>query len=157
MATIALLPRTAPFGPDDIATLDRVLSAASPAQRAWLAGFLAGVDAALQPAPAQPQARAAEPITILFASESGNAERIAQDAAKLARKRGFRPKIFDFADLDLSDLKDAGRLIVVASTWREGEPPSRAARAYAELMSPAAPPLDGLTFGVLALGDTAYA
>jgi sulfite reductase (NADPH) flavoprotein alpha-component len=157
MPNTALLPRTAPFGADDIASLDRVLSAATPVQRAWLAGFLAGVDAASQPAPAQPQARPAEPITILFASESGNAERVAQDAAKLARKSGFRPKIVDFADLDVGDLKEAGRLIVIASTWGEGEPPSRAARAYAELMGPAAPSLDGLTFGVLALGDTAYA
>src|SRR5215204_5557677 len=157
MATSALLPRTAPFAADDIASLDRVLSVASPIERAWLAGFLAGVDAATHPAPAQPQAGPAEPITILYASESGNAERVAQDAAKLARKSGFRPKIVDFADLDVADLPKAGRLIVVASTWGEGEPPSRAARAYAEMMGPAAPPLDGLTFAVLALGDTAYA
>src|SRR5215207_4283145 len=157
MATSALLPRTAPFAADDIASLDRVLSVASPIQRAWLAGFLAGVDTATHPAPAQPQAGPAEPITILYASESGNAERVAQDAAKLARKSGFRPKIVDFADLDVADLPKAGRLIVVASTWGEGEPPSRAARAYAKLMAPTAPSLDGLTFGVLALGDTAYA
>src|SRR3712207_1998123 len=150
MASTALLPRTAPFGADDIASLDRVLSAATPVQRAWLAGFLAGVDAASHPAPAPPQARPAEPITILFASESGNAERVAQDAAKLARKSGFRPKVVDFADLDLADLKDAGRLIVVAATWGEGEPPSRATRAYQELMGPSAPRLDGITFGVLA-------
>src|SRR5215204_2735586 len=157
MATSALLPRTAPFAADDIASLDRVLSVASPIQRAWLAGFLAGVDAATHPAPAQPQAGPAEPITILYASESGNAERVAQDSAKLARKSGFRPKIVNFADLDVADLPKAGRLIVVASTWGEGEPPSRAARAYAEMMGPAAPPLDGVTFAVLALGDTAYA
>ncbi|HEX2727196.1 MAG TPA: flavodoxin domain-containing protein, partial [Beijerinckiaceae bacterium] len=157
MATTALLPRTAPFLDDQIASLDRVLSVATPVQRAWLAGFLAGIDAAAQPAPAQAQPRAAEPITIVFASESGNAERIAQDAAKLARKSGFRPKVIDFADLELAALKDAGALIVVAATWGEGEPPSRAARAYAELISPEAPRLEGVKFGVLALGDTAYA
>src|SRR5919112_648508 len=114
MATTAILPRTAPFGADDIVSLDRVLSAATPVQRAWLAGFLAGVDAASQPAVTQPQVAPAEPLTILFASESGNAERVAQDAAKLARKSGFRPKLVDFADLAVSDLKDSGRLIVVA-------------------------------------------
>lgn len=158
MASTALLPRTAPFGDDEIASLDKVLSGATPLQRAWLAGFLAGVDASAHPAAvAPPQARAAEPLTILFASESGNSERLARDAAKLARKSGFRPKVVDFADLELADLAGAGRLVVIAATWGEGEPPGRAARAYAELMSPAAPRLDGVSFGVLALGDTAYA
>ncbi|HEX8165433.1 MAG TPA: flavodoxin domain-containing protein [Beijerinckiaceae bacterium] len=158
MASPALLPRTAPFGDEEIASLDRVLSGASALQRAWLAGFLAGVDASLQaPAAAAPQARPAEPLTILFASESGNAERLAEAAAKLARKSGFRPKVVDFADLELADLPAVGRLIVVAATWGEGEPPARAARVYGELMGPAAPRLDGVVFGVLALGDTAYA
>jgi sulfite reductase (NADPH) flavoprotein alpha-component len=46
---------------------------------------------------------------------------------------------------------------VIAATWGEGEPPARAARAYAELMGEEAPRLDGVGFGVLALGDTAYA
>ena len=100
MATTALLPRTAPFGDDEIASLDRVLSVATPLQRAWLAGFLAGRRRrARSRRAAQPQARPAEPLTILFASESGNAERLAQDAAKLARKSGFTPKLVDFADL----------------------------------------------------------
>jgi sulfite reductase (NADPH) flavoprotein alpha-component len=158
MPATALIPHSAPFGDDDRNHLDRVLASASPTQRAWLAGFLAGLDAGQG---AQPQAdapaRAAEPLTILFASESGNAERLAQDAAKLARKSGFKPKVVDFADLDLADLPKQSRLVVIASTWGEGEPPSRATRAYGELMGPAAPRLEGVTYAVLALGDTAYA
>ena len=45
---------------------------------------------------------------------------------------------------------------MIAATWGEGEPPARATRAYKELMGEAAPRLDGVEFGVLALGDTAY-
>jgi sulfite reductase (NADPH) flavoprotein alpha-component len=159
MASSALLPRTAPFGDDDIASLDRVLSGASPVQRAWLAGFLAGLDAqAGTGAAALPAAppKAAEPLTILFASESGNSERLALDMGKLARKSGFKPNVVDFADLDLASLPKAKRVVVIAATWGEGEPPARATRAYNELMSDAAPKLDGVEFGVLALGDTAY-
>jgi sulfite reductase (NADPH) flavoprotein alpha-component len=158
MSASALLPQTAPFGDDDRLSLDRVLSAASPIQRAWLAGFLAGIDAGQAPLPrVDAPARAAEPLTILFASESGNAERLAQDVAKLARKNGFKPKIVDFADLDIADLPKHERLVVIAATWGEGEPPARAARTYAELMGGSAPRLEGTSFAVLALGDTAYA
>ncbi|WP_201838091.1 diflavin oxidoreductase [Microvirga zambiensis] len=158
MSASALLPQTAPFGDDDRLSLDRVLSAASPIQRAWLAGFLAGVDAGQAPAPrVDAPARAAEPLTILFASESGNAERLAQDVAKLARKSGFKPKVVDFADLDIVDLSKQSRLVVIAATWGEGEPPARATRAYADLMGASAPRLEGTTYAVLALGDTAYA
>ncbi|KLK94577.1 flavodoxin [Microvirga vignae] len=158
MTALALLPQTAPFKDDDRLSLDRVLGAASPIQRAWLAGFLAGIDAGQAPLPrVDAPARAAEPLTILFASESGNAERLAQDIAKLARKGGFKPKIIDFADLDIADLPKQSRLVVIAATWGEGEPPSRATRAYADLMGASAPRLEGLTFAVLALGDTAYA
>ncbi|QRM32428.1 sulfite reductase flavoprotein subunit alpha [Microvirga sp. VF16] len=158
MSAFALLPQTAPFGDDDRLSLDRVLSGASPIQRAWLAGFLAGIDAGQAPSPrVDAPARAAEPLTILFASESGNAERLAQDVAKLARKGGFKPKIIDFADLDIVDLPKYERLVVIAATWGEGEPPARATRAYAELMGGSAPRLEGTSFAVLALGDTAYA
>ncbi|KAB1075230.1 diflavin oxidoreductase [Methylobacterium planeticum] len=159
MSRQALLPRTAPFGDTERASLDAVLGTATPIQRAWLAGFLAGLDAAGgQPAAAPAQApKASEPLTILYASESGNSEKLAGDVAKLARKSGFKPKVVDFADLDLATLGKDKRLVVIAATWGEGEPPARAVRTYDALMGDGAPRLEGVEFGVLALGDTSYA
>jgi len=154
---ISPIPKTAPFAEDEIEVLNRVVGPASATQRAWLAGFLAGLDAAhAAPQPAAPP-QAAEPLTILYATESGNAERLASDVAKSARKLGFKPMLVDMADLELVNLAKARRLVVIASTWGEGEPPARAVHAYAELMSEKAPRLDGVEFAVLALGDTAYA
>ncbi len=153
------IPKTAPFADDEIEILNRVVGPATPVQRAWLAGFLAGLDASsgaaasVQPA-AAPQA--AEPLTILYATESGNSEKLAGDVAKSARKIGFKPSLVDMADLEIASLASVKKLIVIAATWGEGEPPARAIRAYKELMSDAAPRLDGVEFGVLALGDTAY-
>ena len=154
------IPKTAPFAEEEIDLLNRVVGPASANQRAWLAGFLAGLDAAaggavaLQPAASS---RPAEPLTIVYASESGNSEKLAGDFAKAARKNGLKPTIIDMADLDLPALASAKRLVFIAATWGEGEPPARAIRAYNELMGEGAPRLDGVEFGVLALGDTAYA
>ena len=151
------IPKTAPFGDEEIALLNRVVGPASTTQRAWLAGFLAGLESAAGGAaqPAAP-ARPAEPITILYASESGNCERLANDLAKAARKNALKPALVDMADLDLATLPAMKRLVVIAATWGEGDPPARAVRAFNELMSENAPSLDGVEFGVLALGDTAY-
>ncbi len=156
--SLLTIPKAAPFTEEDIEALNRVVGTASPVQRAWLAGFLAGLDQA-HPALQQPAAppQAAEPLTILYATESGNSERLANDAAKAARKQGLKPTVVDMADLELATLAKAKRLIVIAATWGEGEPPARAARAYAELMSEGAPKLEGVEYGVLALGDSAYA
>ncbi|HEY6022751.1 MAG TPA: flavodoxin domain-containing protein [Pseudolabrys sp.] len=153
------IPKTAPFAEEEIDLLNRVVGTASPIQRAWLAGFLAGIDASggvHLPQPAAP-ARPAEPLTIVYASESGNSEKLAGDLAKAARKSGLKPTMVDMADLDVFALTAAKRLVVIAATWGEGEPPARAIHAYNALMGEGAPRLDGIEFGVLALGDTAYA
>src|ERR1700694_6046138 len=92
------IPKAAPFTEEDIEALNRVVGTASPIQRAWLAGCLAGLDQA-HPPPQQPAGppQAAEPLTIVYATESGNSERLANDAAKAARKQGLRPSLRDIA------------------------------------------------------------
>jgi sulfite reductase (NADPH) flavoprotein alpha-component len=151
------IPKTAPFAEQDIELLNRVVGPASATQRAWLAGFLAGVESVSGQAQPSAPARPAEPMTIVYASESGNCEKLANDLAKAARKNGLKPTLIDMADLDLAALTAAKRLVVIAATWGEGDPPARTVRAYGELMGEGGPRLDGIEFGVLALGDTAYA
>ena len=155
----AAIPKTAPFSEEDVELLNRVVGPANAVQRAWLAGFLAGVESVTGVAHVAPAVapQAAEPLTVVFASESGNSEKLASDMAKSARKIGLKPTVIDMAELELATLTKAKRLILIAATWGEGEPPGRAVHVYNELMSDAAPRLDGVEFGVLALGDTAYA
>ncbi len=159
---LATIPTTAPFSAEDVEMLNRVVGPATAVQRAWLAGFLAGVeqatgvDQAANPA-RLPGAQPAEPLTIVYASESGNSEKLAAALAKQSRALGFKPALIDMADLDMAVLAKARRLVIVAATWGEGDPPGRAARAYGELMADNAPRLNGVEYGVLALGDTAYA
>jgi sulfite reductase (NADPH) flavoprotein alpha-component len=151
------LPNNAPFTADEVDDLNRIVDRTTPTQRAWLAGFLAGIDASAAPSVPAAEARPAQPLTILFASESGNSETLAANMAKAARKVGLKPSVVDMADLDPATLTTAGRLAVIAATWGEGDPPGRVARVYEQLMGEGAPRLDGVEYGVLALGDTAYA
>lgn len=164
MTKRASLPRTAPFAQADIVALDQVIGRASTIQRAWLAGFLAGIDAANSDAPAAaaPVAQVAAPpkpkLTILYATESGNTEALATAAQRNAQKRGFAVRTLDMAETTPSALKNVGNLLVIASTWGEGEPPQRAA-PFMRALSNDAERIDlaGVNFAVLALGDSAYA
>ena len=151
------LPANAPFPPDAIAALNQVISTTSPTQRSWLSGFLAGVEAATAtPAiAAVPIVRPA--LTVLFATESGNSEALARKAAKDAGRLGFAAKVLDAAEATPADLAKSRNLLVVASTWGEGEPPQRAIGLLTALMAEDAPRMEGVTYAVLALGDRAYA
>jgi len=159
MSQLTTLPNSAPFAPDQIAALDQVIGAASVVQRAWLSGFLAGLDAAEgRAAPAPLAAPADKPkLLILYATESGNSEALAGKAKQDAAKRGFAAKLLDMGDASVEMLKNAGTILAIVSTWGDGEPPQRAAPFYRALMSDAAPQLEGVKFAVLALGDSSYA
>ena len=155
MTAAACLPDNAPFAPEAISQLNRVIAQSSPAQRHWLAGFLAGIEATnTAAAPAQTPR---QKLTILFATESGNAEALAQSAKRDATRQGFAARLLDAADATPADLATAGTLLVIASTWGEGEAPQRATRFMRALLADDAPRLPGLRFAVLALGDRAYA
>jgi sulfite reductase (NADPH) flavoprotein alpha-component len=153
-----MLPETAPFPAEQIVALNRIMSGTNAEQRTWLSGFLAGYQAAVTPQPAAsaPPARRA-PLTILFATESGNAEMLADAARKAAGKLGFAARVLDMADATPAQVTGAQNLLVIASTWGEGDPPQRAIDFYAALMADDAPRFDGVRYAVLALGDRAYA
>src|SRR5918996_1226303 len=159
---LPILPETAPFPAEHIQVLNAVMAHASAEQRHWLSGFLAGYHAALtSPAALPAAAPAAEPrkkipLTVLYGTDSGNAEGVADNATKAAAKSGFAARIVDMADTAPSEMARVEHLLVVVSTWGEGDPPERAAPFYHALMADDAPRFDGVPFSVLALGDSSY-
>ncbi|MGJ8652556.1 MAG: diflavin oxidoreductase [Opitutaceae bacterium] len=141
MTTAPFIPETAPFNED---------------QRAWLNGFLAGLyssdDTSGGAAPA-----AATPVTILFGSQTGTSETLCKKAAKQLKAANCDPKVVDLGDFTPEDLKGVEHVLLITSTYGEGEPPDNAQSFHAALMADGAPSLVGLNFSVLGLGDSSYA
>lgn len=146
-----MLPEHAPFTPDQRIAIDALVSGLDPVQRGWLSGFLAASGTA---APASAPA-AATKLTVLYGTESGNSEVLADRTAKEAKKRGFQAVVKSMADTRAADLAKATNLLVIVSTWGDGEPPEGATAFYKEFMA-AELSLSGLSYSVCALGDTSY-
>ncbi|MDE3084357.1 MAG: flavodoxin domain-containing protein, partial [Verrucomicrobiota bacterium] len=143
MQAVPIIPDTAPFTPE---------------QRAWLNGFVAGLFSrgSIDPAVQSARAAALKPLTILFGSQTGTAEALAKRAAKEAGQRGFAATVMDMAQFSAARLAQEKNILVITSTYGEGEPPDNAKAFHAALDAADAARLDGVRFSVCALGDTNY-
>ncbi len=96
------------------------------------------------------------PVLVLYATVSGNAEQLAHAAAGTLRADGFAPAVRNVADFPAAALADWDVLLLVASTWGDGEPPPDAADFAAALAAGPEGGLAHLRYAVLALGSSMY-
>lgn len=98
----------------------------------------------------------ADTVLVAFASQTGLAEELAWMTAKSLSDAGTPARVVLLGDLEPAELKAAGRMLIVASTTGEGDPPDSMSWFVRTVMKTPAD-LSGLSYGLLALGDSTYA
>jgi sulfite reductase (NADPH) flavoprotein alpha-component len=128
----------------------------SESQRAWLSGFFAGMHTHMIQSAGATQQTASRTINILYGSQTGNAESVANDAAQIAKAHGLKPVVKGMDEIEANALAEMDYLLVITSTYGEGEMPDNAQMLWDTVKSEAMARLEKLQYSVLALGDTSY-
>ncbi|SDM20833.1 sulfite reductase (NADPH) alpha subunit [Modicisalibacter muralis] len=158
-----LLDTNSPLSAAQAQRLNEALAELSVDQMTWLSGYLAGLSnqGGMHSASLSAQdaaASSAQPeIVVLYGSQTGNAEGVAEQARDSAKARGFNVRMADMADFGKKEFKAPLNLMVVVSTQGDGDPPDTAEGFYELMHGRKAPKLtDDTHFSVLALGDSSY-
>ncbi|MEV7461150.1 bifunctional nitrate reductase/sulfite reductase flavoprotein subunit alpha [Streptomyces rubiginosohelvolus] len=146
-----VLPAGAPFAPETAL---------------WVNGMLAGAHSRLPEssgpgiAPAPPESTPADqggrPVVVLWASQTGNAEEVAATAARTLAAEGYRTTLLGMDDGTPDALPSPADLLVVTSTFGDGDAPDNGSGFWESLNTPEPPRLEGVRYAVLALGDSTY-
>lgn len=95
-------------------------------------------------------------IHVLFGTETGNAELVADDITDCLKHAGLAAGVADMAYFSAADLNVGDTYVVVCSTYGDGELPNSAQPFYGQLQEQN-PDLNGVRFAVFGLGDSYYA
>ncbi|EPQ1331754.1 NADPH-dependent assimilatory sulfite reductase flavoprotein subunit [Serratia marcescens] len=147
-----------PLTPEQLARLQATIGDYSPTQLAWLSGYFWGMvnqqPGAVAIAPVAPAAAAG--ITIISASQTGNARRLAEQLRDDLLAANLSATLISAGDYKFKQIAQERLLVIVASTQGEGEPAEEAMALHKFLFSKKAPKLNDTAFAVFGLGDTSY-
>ena len=158
MTTQAPPSNLLPLNPEQLARLQAATTDFTPTQLAWVSGYFWGVLNQQSGAAVAAPAPAAEvpTITLISASQTGNARRVAEALRDDLLAAKLNVKLVNAGDYKFKQIAAEKLLVVVTSTQGEGEPPEEAVALHKFLFSKKAPKLDGTAFAVFGLGDTSY-
>ncbi|WP_328785706.1 bifunctional nitrate reductase/sulfite reductase flavoprotein subunit alpha [Streptomyces canus] len=157
---VPVLPPDAPFSPE---------------HALWVNGTLAGMysrAAATQPSPTQPSPTQISTtqisttqssvtvlrrqVVILWASQTGNAEEFAAATADRLTTSGHSTSMVGMDQADLGELPPGADLLLITSTFGDGDAPDNGSGFWETLADPGTPRLEGRRYAVLAFGDSSY-
>ncbi|MGW7362134.1 molybdopterin-dependent oxidoreductase [Streptomyces sp. NPDC054841] len=141
---VPVLPPGAPFGEENAR---------------WVNGVLAGMYSRAPQTAEEPTPPAISPgreVVVLWASQTGNAEEFAAATAERLSAAGHRPALVGMADTDPRALPATADLLLITSTFGDGDAPDNGSGFWDALSAPDTPRLDGRRYAVLAFGDSAY-
>lgn len=155
-----------PFDNEQAEKINTILSTTSKEQKVWLSGYLTAnniLDAPEEVGENIPQYQTAvmtpsktREVTILYGSETGNAQILSESMASLLKEKDFQVSISAMNDFKSNKLKKVEDLIIISATHGEGTAPENAIDFYEFLHSRKAPKFKDLRFAVLSLGDESY-
>ena len=158
MTTPAPSSNLLPLNPEQMARLQAATTDFTPTQLAWVSGYFWGVlnqpSGAAVALPAQ--AAEAPSITLISASQTGNARRVAEGLRDDLQAAQLNVKLVNAGDYKFKQIASEKLLVIVTSTQGEGESPEEAVALHKFLFSKKAPALSGTAFAVFGLGDTSY-
>lgn len=158
MTTQAPPSNLLPLNPEQLARLQAATTDFTPTQLAWVSGYFWGVLNHHSGAATAVPAQAAEMpgITLISASQTGNARRVAEALRDDLIAAQLNVKLVNAGDYKFKQIASEKLLVIVTSTQGEGESPEEAVALHKFLFSKKAPKLEGTAFAVFGLGDTSY-
>lgn len=155
-----------PFTQEQVDLINKLLPTLSESQKLWLSGYFAAAQfpsaggaaegQAIAPAAANAVPSFSKGVTILYGSQTGNAQSLAKKAGKTLEGSGYQVTVSSMSDFKTNTLKKVQNLLILVSTHGEGAPPDNALSFHEFLHGRRAPKLEGLHFSVLSLGDSSY-
>ncbi len=163
--SVPVLPANAPFDPGHALWVDGVLAGMFSRTTPGAAPAIGPAPATgpePAPAPAQDGAAAAGPtvptrrLLVLWASQTGTAEEFAAGAAARLTRACRTPELLPMADVSPADLGGDTDVLLVTSTFGDGEAPDNGAGFWQSLCAPDVGRMEGIRYAVLAFGDSSY-